>query len=101
MHGHWSTQRGTREREGGRDWMRGRIRTKKKKEAWGEKENANVDPVREREREREREELKDKSQRKQNVKKGIKYKLFGLQLCYNAIIHLGWHYSIIANFLQW
>ena len=72
--------------------MRGRIRTKKKRRL-GEKKRTQMVTLREREkereREREREELKDKSQRKQNVKKGIKYKLFGLQLCYNAIIHLG------------
>ena len=64
--------------------MRGRIRTKKKRRL-GEKKRTQMVTL----REREREELKDKSQRKQNVKKGIKYKLFGLQLCYNAIIHLG------------
>ena len=64
--------------------MRGRIRTKKKRRL-GEKKRTQMVTL----REREREELKDKSQRKQNVIKGIKYKLFGLQLCYNAIIHLG------------
>ena len=55
--------------------MRGRIRTKKKRRL-GEKKRTQMMTL----REREREELKDKSQRKQNVKKGIKYKLFGLQL---------------------
>ena len=91
-------QRGMREREGLNERERKKKRDRERKRAQiviGERERG--DEL----WEREREELKDKSQRKQKVKKGIKYKYFGLQLCYNAIIHLGWHYSIIANFLQW
>ena len=83
-----------RGREGGIEWE-GELELKKKG-GLGRKRERKWWPW-----EREREELEDKSQRKQNMKKGIKYKLFGLQLCYNAIIHLGWHCSIIANFLQW
>ena len=45
---------------------------------------------------RKREEMRDKSERKQKVKRN-KIKYFGLQLCYSTVIHLGWHCNTIEN----
>ena len=46
-------------------------------------------------RERERERGVEKGEKAKGEKNKIYY--FGLQLCYSAIIHLGWHYSTLAR----
>ena len=84
-YGHRSTQRGTRERGAGIEW---------ENQNWRKKMEMRVTGERERKRSWKTNSVKAKSE------KWIKYQYFGLQLCYSAILHLGWHCSTIAKKLK-